>query len=397
MASRFHLLFIIFLAIMLFPALGGTPVSAQQPDDDPLVLGAWLYQGHCVRCHGPYEQERVGENTAPKELADKIKHGGCSLDWGRQFGGPFSNKEIKAVAFYIAAWEELGTAPNLPNLPAQPTSTPQPTPTAIMGGAVIPTPTITPDPLTDEIRLIITGNRLAWGAWLYNQHCYRCHQAYQDARMGRGLAPEKIETTIKDGVVGNVMPAFSFSNEGPLKTKEIEAVLFYILTWEELDEPPALPAAVMVAPTPDFTKLTPVPLPDIPPVEGDATRGRTLYAIYCVDCHRPNLAGYIGPALTGPRSVTRADLALKAVISQGVPGSLMPGWAVSADGALTDHDINDLTTYLLGVGNVSPVILSDSPVPVSTTSISQGNIGGLLLILVPLLLGTVVFFWPSNY
>lgn len=316
-----------------------------QPED-PLALGAWLYTGQCVRCHGPYEQKRVGRGLDENRLCLAIRDGdGCAVAWGRAKGGPLKNSEIEAIILYIQTWEELGHSPELPPLPAQPTATP--TATRSTPAQATP-PAITPTPVIDEFtRLIISGNRLALGAWLYTQYCYRCHLSYEETRQGNGRTPEVIKETIANGKTATNMRPFSRIKGGPLKNMEIDAIVLYISTWEELGEPPALPEALFVPPTPDPSRLTPVAPPQVPVVQGDAQRGGTLYASYCVTCHGTHGQGGKGPALVKAWRAVRPDLTLCATIAQGVPRSWMPTWGQDEGGPLSDQDISDLVSLIL--------------------------------------------------
>jgi mono/diheme cytochrome c family protein len=351
-----------------------------QPED-PLALGAWLYTGQCVRCHGPYEQRRIGRGLDEDRLRLAIRDGdGCAVAWGRAKGGPLKNSEIDAIVLYIQTWEELGHAPDLPPLPAQPTATPTPTRSTPLQA----TPTAaTPTPVIDELtRLIISGNRLALGAWLYTQHCYRCHLGYEEARQGNGRTREVVKETIANGKTATNMRPFSRVKGGPLKNAEIDAIVLYIFTWEQLGAPPALPEALFLPPTPDPRLLTPVAPPQVPVVQGDSQRGRTLYAAYCATCHGTHGQGDQGPALVKAWRAVRPDLTLRATIARGVPRSLMPAWDQAAGGPLSDQDIPDLISLIL---SWSPpptrqwVAIDQEPTPAVTLSAILGLGLGLLL------------------
>ncbi len=101
--------------------------QASDPLDDPLLRGAWLYEGNCTRCHGPYQQEHIGRGLDEDAIIDALEggSGGCSVDWSTQYGGPLRSRDMKALALYMTTWEELGQAPELAELPPQPTPTPE--------------------------------------------------------------------------------------------------------------------------------------------------------------------------------------------------------------------------------------------------------------------------------
>jgi mono/diheme cytochrome c family protein len=332
---------------VLFPL----EVMAQDPVDetlsDPVALGAWLYEGNCVRCHGHYQQERVGGGYREKdELEEAIESGGCQIKWGRLYDGPLKGKEIKALAEFMLAWEELGQAPNLPELPSQPTPTPRPSPTPA-GESIPPTPTPTPDPMTDEIKRIIEYNEVAKGAWLYTQHCYRCHQSYASYRQGAGMSAEEIRKFTEEGKTATQMTPFARKFGGPLFGSEIDAIVNYIVVWEALGAEPALPPALLVAPTPDPALLKPVSLPEVPLVDGDAQRGARLFALHCAECHGAAGEGRIGPRPAKAWSSVRPDLIIQSTIERGVTASAMPAWGEDAGGPLSENDVSDLTALIL--------------------------------------------------
>ncbi len=369
-----------------------TVSSAQDPEGglkDPVVLGAWLYEGHCVRCHGPYEAERVGRRMDKDELTEAIESGGCDVIWSRQYGGPLGNQEIKALVRYILTWEELGGPPDLPELPDQPTPTPTPTPTP-SDRSPTPTPTSTPQLMDERTRLIVSKNAVAHGAWLWTQHCYRCHLAYAESRQGRDAREEDLTKIIEEGKVATQMKAFSRQYGGELKRREIDNVVLYILTWERLDAPPALPDGILVPPTPDPADLIPVALPEIPLVKGDVQHGGRLYTLHCRRCHGEPDEGRVSPRLARDWRSVRPDLTVKSTIAQGVPGSPMPAWGQDHGGPLSEQDVNDLVAYVLSWSpQQEPPAWS---VRVSASSpIWSGWLGFLALLAGPLLLGIIAF------
>lgn len=108
---------------------------------------------------------------------------------------------------------------------------------------------------------------------------------------------------------------------------------------------------------------------------GDAGRGQTLYAQKCAVCHGPTGRGD-GPAefvlFPKPRDLTSGKFKIRStptlptdedlfrVVSQGIPGTAMPGW-----GSLTEQERWDLVAY---VKTLSPVfreqaVPAPTPVP----------------------------------
>ncbi len=259
---------VVALAIILTAVLT-SPSQAQTANgvlDDPVALGAWLYQGNCVRCHGDYGSARFATRLTPKELKARIagsKRSACSIKWAIAEGGPLANKKIDTIVAYIGAWEASGAAPELPPLPPYPTATPEPTPTqsvsvtvsgVVSGRTTEPTPAVVAlagsadtVPQDVELQTALAQDPVYAGAYLYTQNCYRCHLGYERARMGSSLTPEVVQNTVTHGKAGTSMPAFAFTNGGPLKRRDIAAVVAYITAWEAAGAAPALPPVVAAA------------------------------------------------------------------------------------------------------------------------------------------------------
>jgi mono/diheme cytochrome c family protein len=373
---------VVFFLFLQRPAI----VEAQDPDElleDPVVKGAWLYQGNCVRCHGDYGDERPGRryyNRGKKELREAIEFAECEIKWGRTYDGPFGNDDIKAVAAYIAAWEEAGGPPDLPDLPDQPTPTPRPTPTVPSSGEEA-TATPTPELIDEYTQLVLDGNEVAKGAWLYMQQCYRCHQSYAGYRQGMGMERDAMKEIIEKGKTATQMTAFARKNGGELLNSEIEAIVEYMYVWEALGAEPALPERILAAPTVDPTMLEPVTLPEVPLVEGDVENGARFYAMHCAECHGVIGEGYIGPRLARPWLVVRPDLTIKSAIAMGVPGSSMTAWGDTAGGPLDEDQINDLTAYVISLAQpADTVAVQSAGLGSSGSSPLAGWLGLLILV-----------------
>ncbi len=337
----------IALASVLMAFSGVKPLAGQ--DDDPLsdslVLGAWLYEGNCVRCHGRYEVERLARGLDEEELVAAIEGGrdGCQVRWARSNGGPFGARQITALAEYMLAWETLGGPPDLPPLPPQPTATPPPTPQ----GDVAPDPEPAPTPvMSAEVKQATEGSSLALGAYLYTANCYRCHLSYERARMGRGVTLETVERTIANGKSATSMKPFLRRKGGELKLSEVRAIVEYVAAWETLSEEPALPEVLFTPPTPDPARYAPILPADVAAVAGNAEQGAGVYAIYCASCHGAEGEGELGPALARPWYGLRPDLTIRSAIRRGVPGAFMPAWSDTTGGPLTDQQIDDLVVLV---------------------------------------------------
>jgi len=74
---------------------------------------------------------------------------------------------------------------------------------------------------------------------------------------------------------------------------------------------------------------------------------RTLYSENCAGCHGPEGRGGAAIALADPVYLAIADDAvIRRVIANGVRGTAMPAFAVSAGGMLTDKQIDVITTEI---------------------------------------------------
>ncbi|MBI5033117.1 MAG: c-type cytochrome [Chloroflexi bacterium] len=89
---------------------------------------------------------------------------------------------------------------------------------------------------------------------------------------------------------------------------------------------------------------------------GDAARGQKLFAQDCAVCHGDRGQGRVGATLAKDFPGIRVDVLLKDTISNGVQGSVMPAWAKSKGGPLTDAEIDDIVAYIRSLGNIAPTL-----------------------------------------
>ena len=118
------------------------------------------------------------------------------------------------------------------------------------------------------------------GEQLYGRHCAACHGNIGQGGIGLPLALSKLirslpdsylETTIRRGRPGRVMPAFE-----DLSDAQVQAIVAHLRGWTG-------------GPTPV--------LPDVA-VVGVAARGEALYAEHCAACHGADLQGASAAALS---------------------------------------------------------------------------------------------------
>jgi mono/diheme cytochrome c family protein len=326
------------------------PVAHAASDDvlaDPVAFGAWLFKAHCVRCHGAYNKERLAsEFDDDQELRSAFEGGSCRIKWGRRYGGKLGRKETMALVDFMRTWEENEGPPDLPELPPMPADDLPPPPKSKVKTALAEDkPGDQMDPVLKELLEI---NSVAHGAWLYTQHCYRCHLTYEKARSGRGFTQETIQKTIVNGKTSTQMTPFSRMLGGKLNNREIGDIVDYITTFEKFDETPALAEIVTMPPEADPAALLPIGLPRFPKVAGDTVNGARLYALNCTGCHGMSGEGYVGRRLAKTWMVLRPDLLVKSILKQGVPGSPMPAWSQNMGGPFSAKEIEDLVTKVLG-------------------------------------------------
>ena len=142
------------------------------------------------------------------------------------------------------------------------------------------------DHATRLVAQVGDDEKLVRGMQLYNGNCAVCHGLNGEGRVGATLAKDwpsirpdlTVKTIIESGVSGSPMPAWSQANGGPLSAEDIDALVFYILSWQ----------------TGGFPQITPFPTatfhPPIPPVadvSGDPNQGALLYNQNCLMCHGP--------------------------------------------------------------------------------------------------------------
>jgi cytochrome c oxidase cbb3-type subunit 3 len=193
-----------------------------------------------------------------------------------------------------------------------------------------------------------TSGQLELGARLFAENCAVCHGENGQGRVGATLAKNwpsirpdlTVRSIIENGISGSVMPAWGQANGGPLTNEEVEALVLYILSWQTSGPPQG---------TPRPTATARPPISPVPNVVGEPNQGAVLFDQNCAVCHGPNAQGRIGANLSKSWPGIRPDLSIKNTIQNGIPGSVMPAWAQSNGGPLSDENINDLVAYILSL------------------------------------------------
>jgi len=219
------------------------------------------------------------------------------------------------------------------------------------------------------------------GERLFSENCAVCHGNDGQGRVGATLAKDwpsirpdlLVKATIENGIPGSPMPAWSQARGGPLAQEEIDAIVAYILTWQT-GGPASIPPTPTAFPRPALTA--------VPDVEGDPNNGAVLYDKNCAVCHGPEGKGRVGANLSNDWSAIRPDLSLKSTISNGIPGSVMPGWSQAKGGPLAENEINDLVAFLLALPETGSQAAPENPTPTPAPSGFFTGWGGVVLTLV---------------
>jgi mono/diheme cytochrome c family protein len=188
--------------------------------------------------------------------------------------------------------------------------------------------------------------QLELGAQIYAENCAVCHGEDGQGRIGATLAKDwpsirpdlKVRDTIERGIPGTLMPAWGQASGGPINEREIDALVFYILSWQS-----GGPIYIFPTQTPGLRlALTPPP-----GVTGDPNRGALLYAGNCAVCHGIEGEGRVGANLAKDWPSIRPDLLVQSTIENGVEGSVMPAWSQEHGGPLPEQDINNIVAFIL--------------------------------------------------
>ena len=232
------------------------------------------------------------------------------------------------------------------------------------------------------------GDQVAQGAKLYADNCAVCHGSQGEGRIGARLkdfpsiAPQAfVKETVANGVAGSKMPAWSKAKGGPLTDAEIDAIAAFVATWTT----GSVPSVPTEAPQP-----LPV-LPTVAGVSGDPMRGAQVFQQNCQVCHGAKGEGRVGVNLAKPFASAFPEAYVKQAVSNGVPGSVMPAWAQSNGGPLTNQQIDDVAAFVLSMQKTSsPAFIEPTPAPASSGGGALPVVGAVALLVVVVVL-VVVF------
>lgn len=216
------------------------------------------------------------------------------------------------------------------------------------------------------------GQAARYGAAIYAEFCQACHGPRGEA-IAEGLAFQAIEfdaATARDVIAQGrdsspddnaAMPGYAQKAGGPLSETRLDQVLAYMATWDTGDVPPL--------PAPNLHPKT----EQVPDYFGDAQRGAELYALSCYGCHGAEGRGRVPPNFPG---FTYNRGTFRQVASAGAGGSAMPGFGVESGGPLSEHDLEDLETYVAS-WSIKPPKAAPSPEGWSTLLVILGVIAVL--------------------
>ncbi len=187
------------------------------------------------------------------------------------------------------------------------------------------------------------------GAELYQTYCAMCHGADGRGRVGANLQAfpgiavnAAIQQTVTNGVKGSVMPAFGEVQGGPLSSVDISDIAAYLSGVLEGTEP--------IAPAPTYEPPDVEPLPDI---AGDPSQGAVVFQQNCVACHGERAEGGFGWPLAKNWPGNQPQVFISQVVSNGIQGTIMPGWSQAKGGPLTRDQIENVSAYILTLQPVS--------------------------------------------
>jgi cytochrome c oxidase cbb3-type subunit 3 len=230
------------------------------------------------------------------------------------------------------------------------------------------------------------------GERLFSENCAVCHGPDGQGRVGAVLSKDwpslrpdlLVKSTIENGIPGSPMPAWIQAKGGPLTQDEIDAIVAYILSWET-GGPASIPPTATAFPRPVLSA--------VPNVVGDPNNGAVLFDYNCSVCHGSEGRGRIGANLSKDWSAIRPDLSIKATISNGISGSVMPAWSQAKGGPLAESEINDLVAFLLALAENGSQTAPDAPTPTPVPSgffTGWGGVGFTLVLFVIVVAAAII-------
>lgn len=272
-----------------------------------------LYAENCAVCHGAAgegigatpalasEGLRGSDPAALEKVIERGLYGTAMPAWSLEDGGPLNDFQIAQLAKLIQSGDWGLTKQRVDSLGLAP---------------LIPFASDVDDAVIESVLALPDGALLADGLQVYAGQCFACHGA--DGQ-GTSLAPAlnteeirakslaEIERILLNGVPGTLMAAW----EKTLSREQTDSILALIQRWDEI------PAGAV-----------PEPENSVPVTAESLSMGADLYAASCSSCHGPEGQGsQRAPSLNVKSFLTETnDLAIKQIITLGVPDTSMPAW-----------------------------------------------------------------------
>ncbi len=211
----------------------------------------------------------------------------------------------------------------------------------------------------------VTPDEVISFAALYETNCAGCHGP--DGKLGPApplndplflkIVPDAVvQTVIRDGRPGTLMPAFSEAKGGTLTARQIQVLATGLKThWK-----------------PSATAARSVPAYLLPKGKLDAStaavqRGAKVYESACGGCHGDGGKGDSAGAIGDPAFLALlSDQALRRLVITGRPDLKMPDYS-QTDGRdddfrpLTSNQVNDLVVYLRSLQKPSATVAAARP------------------------------------
>ena len=198
-----------------------------------------------------------------------------------------------------------------------------------------------PDPANRYIR---PENVTDFGR-LYQENCSGCHGA--DGRLGPAIPvgdsiylalakTEYIEAITSKGINGTSMPAFALSEGGTLTDKQITIIAKGMKTrWGKTGQFAA------------GAKLPPLSVEENTK-EGNASRGKKTFEVFCGDCHGADGRGTpkAGSVVEPPYLALVSDQNLRTITIIGRRDLGMPDWQTAGKRPMTNQEITDVVAWL---------------------------------------------------
>ncbi len=304
--------------------------------------GEVIYAENCVVCHGAAGEGisaypglandgvRTMDYDAIYKVIERGRYNTAMAAWGVEEGGVLNSMQIEQLIAMIQHGDWASTSQTVERLGLNP-------------------PTVISVEISDDILAQLAdlphGEIIAAALPVYAANCTGCHGAEGE---GTAIAPALNNPDLRNQktdaelnrIITNGVPATLMAGwQQALTEPDIANLVGLIRYWDEI------PAGL-------------IPQPELPPIaSSDAeiiAAGQQLFSVACSQCHgRDGQGTPMAPALNVQSFLTStSDLAIKAIISQGVPDTRMPAWG----GRLNDEELNALVSFIRSWEPTAPAV-----------------------------------------